>query len=87
MEDISGKVYAAMRSLYRFAELKKMGGPSILLDNEKDILMRYLSNLNPEDILFISKNFNSYYDEQCVQSALEDIELKGSFERYVTELN
>lgn len=81
------KIYSTMRSLYRFAELKEMGSPSVLIDNEKRILMRYLSSLRAEDILFLSKNFSSYYDEQRTQTALENEKMMESFDRYLIRLN
>ena len=80
-------IISTMRSLYRLAELKKMNSPSSLVDNEKNILMRYLKSLEAEDILFISMNFNTYYDRQCAQTALDDEKLAKSFVRYINSMN
>lgn len=81
------KINAAMRSLYRFSELEKMDSPDIILDNERNILRRYLSELTAEEILYIVDNFKNYHKEQMTNTALEDERLAKKFTRYLAELN
>lgn len=81
------KVKAAMRSLYRLAELQKMLSPDILIDNEKSILTRHLLGLNGAEIIFMTKNFSEYYEDQQTQAALDDEILTKNFNKYITKLN
>lgn len=81
------KVNATMRSLYRFSELKSMDCPDIILDNEKNILRRYLIELTAEEILYMVDNFKKYYNKQVTITALEDERLAKNFTRYLSELN
>ncbi len=76
-----------MRSLCRFAELRKLGSPEILIENEKNILKKYMSNLTSEEILYISQNFNTFYEEQKKQSAIENERLTADFVKHLHNLN
>lgn len=81
------KIYATMRSLCRFAELRKLGSPEILIENERNILRKYMSDLTAEEILHISQNFNIFYEEQQKQSVIEDERLVADFAHYLHNLN
>ncbi len=86
-QEISQNVQKALRSLYRYAEFYKMKSPDIIIEMEKSILTKYLSVLTSEDILTLATNFNSYYENQQIQSALEDEYLAADFTRYLNGLN
>lgn len=81
------KVHLAMRSLYRLAELQNMLSPDVLINNEKSLLSRYLLALNGAEILYLTRTFTSYYEEQRTKNALEDERLVLSIDQYLTRLN
>lgn len=81
------KIQATMRSLYRFSELRNLSSPEILIDNERQILRQYLSSLNAEEMLYISQNFNAFYESYKTQSAIEDERLTTDFQQYLHNLN
>lgn len=87
MKDKKTHIQLTMRSLYRFAELKKLNSPSSIVNNEKNILYQHFSKLSADDILFLALNFNNYYDEQQVATALEDERLRTDLAHYLNELN
>jgi hypothetical protein len=88
MADINiNKITNGMRSLYRLIELEKMNSPSIMIENEKNILQKYLLSLTKEEILYFSNNFNRYYKSEVIKSALDDERLSQMFAHNLANLN
>lgn len=67
----SQKVYNTLRSLYRYSELKEMDAPEILLDTEKSILIKRMSNLEPDEILYLAENFLNYKKDQKIREQID----------------
>lgn len=78
---------AAMRSLFRYQQLKEMGAPEILLESEKDIISRRIGQLDHDEILFITQNFNNYCIEQKKISEIEDQRLALDITRFLHKFN
>ena len=81
------KINAAMRSLYRFSELKSHLSPDIIIDNEKTVLTNYLAQLNSDEILFIAQNFNQYCKNQRTQDEVDDQKIMDGFNLYIQNVN
>lgn len=81
------KIQAAMRSLYRFAELKNLKAPEFLINNEREILNQYLSKLTAEEIFIFANNFNKYYQQQQIQATQEDEQMSHSLAQNWSTLN
>lgn len=81
------KIYATMRSLYRFSEIQDMNGPSILKENEERILHKYISSLTAEEILYISLNFNEFLLKEKRDDASAIAALSEGFINYTRNLN
>lgn len=80
-------VYLAMRSLYRYAELKKMNSPEVITDNEQTILIKRFSALTPEEILYLATNFNSYSAKTRTKDAVSDEQWAQEIDRLVKTVN
>lgn len=83
----SPKIYAAMRSLYRFSELQEMNGPSILKENEERILHKHLSSLTAEEILYVSLNFNEFLAKEKTNDIAAAATLTEDFINHTRNLN
>lgn len=81
------KIYSTMRSLFRYTECLKLKCPDIITNLEKDILNSRLSQLNSDEILVLKENWNSYYEEQIVQSEIDNIQLFEQINRELLALN
>lgn len=87
-EQTSEKIYATMRSLFRYYQLiNSKYTPEILLENEKTILKKRLATLNEEEILFIAINFHSFMESQNLQSEMDNQNLAISFSKFLEHLN
>lgn len=84
---MNDKVHKAMRSLFRLNEFKEMHSPSILIDKEMDLLQKYLLNLDSTDILYLVKNFSTYFQSTRTESAADDERFAQEIERQMKALN
>lgn len=76
-----------MRSIYRLLELIDLKSPEILINNEKDILKKYLRKLSPQETIDIIKSYPVYHREQKEQDGLSNKKLTKDFDEYLRDLN
>lgn len=81
------KIHKAMRSLFRLNEFKEMHSPSILIDKEMDLLQKYLLGLDSSDILYLVKNFPTYFASTRTECAVDDEKYAQELERQMNNLN
>ena len=85
--EINPKVRCAMRSLHRLLELTKMQASDIIIDNERNLLLKHLNNLNSEEIVFLVINFKVYHQQEKINDELSTNEFFAEFDSYVKNLN
>ncbi len=81
------KINMAKRSLFRLMEFKKMQSPNILIEQEKKILSQRLLHLNQEEINYLSKTWQPYYNNQVVQQEINNHQDEQAFKQYLLQLN
>lgn len=79
--------YKLLRSLSRYSELLELKAPQIMIDNEKSLFQKYLTEAFVEDVIFVTLNFRSFYEQYKKQNALDSTRFTQEFQHYLTKLN
>ncbi|MDP2685236.1 MAG: hypothetical protein Q8P20_09465 [bacterium] len=74
------KIYATLRSLFRYSQLRELDAPDILFENEEKIIIERIGQLTPEEIFLTVVSWNSYYDSQGAEDQILDIDATDYFQ-------
>ena len=77
------KIHMALRSLYRFREMKDANMLEILLENECDLLRKRVAMLNAHEIFELIKLWPDYLTQQMALDVIDN----QQFEDHLLTLN
>ena len=80
-------VYSAMRSLFRFHQMKEMNAPDIIVDTEKKLLETRISELSADDIYFLMTNWPQFYSKRIIEDEIQNRQCEIDLERMVLDCN
>jgi len=84
----NSKIYWAVRSLYRYFQLKKeTATPDILVETESKILLARLKELSADEIYQLFLHWPEFYKKQLEEDAIQDKLLEDDFDKMVSDLN
>ena len=74
IDDLAGvdRIESYLRSVYRYLKMLNLEAPDILINTEKDILSRRLSELNHEETVMSYLMWPSFYKERVIMDACLD---------------